>query len=96
MNTNFTFTTLSEQTIKEIIETSVKAALLENCKLKDEKIELFITRKETAKLLGISLPTLRSWTISNKLPSYRISSRIRYKQSEVIAYLESGLVKVQR
>jgi len=48
----------------------------------------YITRQETAKFLRISLPTLRAWTISGRLKSYRIGSRVRYRKSEVIASLK--------
>ena len=43
-----------------------------------------ITRKEAAKLLGISLPTLNEWTKTGLVVGYRISTRVRYKQSELI------------
>ena len=42
-----------------------------------------LTRKETAKLLGVSLPTIQDWTKTGKITGYRIASRIRYKRSEV-------------
>lgn len=48
----------------------------------DEK-EL-LTRKEVAKLLGISLPTLNNWSKKGVMPSYRIQSRVRYIKSEVL------------
>jgi len=43
----------------------------------------YITRAEAAKILRISLPTLRSWTLSGRLKSYRVGSRVRYKKTEV-------------
>ncbi|HOX77204.1 MAG TPA: helix-turn-helix domain-containing protein [Bacteroidales bacterium] len=52
-----------------------------------------LTRAETAKLLKISLPTLHDWTRTGKLQSYRISSRLRYRKSEVIEALESRQAK---
>ena len=52
----------------------------------DEAIE-YITRKETAKLLNISLVTLSSWTKRSILKSYKIGSRVLYKKSEVIESL---------
>ena len=42
-----------------------------------------LTRKETASILGISLPTLHEWTKDSKIPAYRIGTRIRYKRIEV-------------
>lgn len=49
--------------------------------------EDLLTRKETASLYGVSLHTLHDWTISGKVPAYRIGSRVRYKRSEVEASL---------
>ncbi len=43
----------------------------------------YITRKEAATILGISLPTLGKFTSEGIVPAYRISSRIRYRKSEV-------------
>ena len=44
----------------------------------------YITRKETAKLLHISLPTLNEWTKDGTLTSYRIGTRVLYKPEEVM------------
>ena len=93
MNTNLTFTALSEDAIKQIVEKSIQSTLLVTYKEPIEEQAIFITRKETTKILGITLPTLRAWTVAGRIPSYRISSRVRYKRSEVISYVESGLVK---
>jgi excisionase family DNA binding protein len=46
--------------------------------------EQLLTRKDAARLLGITLPTLRAYTRSGLLKGYRIGSRVRYKRSEVI------------
>jgi len=43
----------------------------------------FISRKEVAKLLQISLPTLNDWTKSGLLNSYQIGTRVLYKLEEV-------------
>lgn len=59
--------------------------------------ETLLTRKEAAKILGVSLTTLHQWTMSNKIAAYRISSRIRYKRKDVDAALSQvGLLKYQR
>lgn len=49
----------------------------------------FITRKEAAKILGISLPTLGKWTKEGRVPAFRISSRVRYKRHDVIDSLNA-------
>lgn len=47
-----------------------------------------ITRKETAHLLGISLPTLNEWTKNGVLPAQRIGTRIRYNRADVYSSLK--------
>jgi len=43
----------------------------------------FLSRKEAAKLLGISLPTLSEWTKTGLVKGYRIARRVRYVRAEV-------------
>ena len=47
--------------------------------------EDLISRKEAAKLLQISLPTLNELSKSGKLPFYRLSRRVYYKRSEIFS-----------
>lgn len=67
---------------KEIITETVKTEL-DNYFAKGEPPAEYITRKEAAKLLDISLPTLLDWTKQGIVPGYRIASRIRYKRSDI-------------
>lgn len=43
----------------------------------------YLTRKETADKLKISLPTLNSYTKRNLIKSYRVGVRVLYKQCEI-------------
>lgn len=43
----------------------------------------YLTRKEAAELLGITLPTLWDWTRKGTIPGYRISGRVYYKPDEI-------------
>jgi len=47
-----------------------------------------ITRKETAEILGISLPTLNNWTKTGIIPAQRIGTRVRYQRANVYASLK--------
>ena len=58
--------------------------------------EELLTRQQTAKLLGITLPTLRKYTRDELLPGYRIGTRVRYKRSEVIGALQAMEVRKAR
>ena len=51
----------------------------------------FITRKDTARKLGLSLPTLNEYTKTGIIPAYRIGSRVRYKSNEI----ETALLRIQ-
>lgn len=44
----------------------------------------YLTRKETCRILGVSLPTLNDYSKRGLIPSYRIGTRIRYKKEEVL------------
>lgn len=48
-----------------------------------------LTRKEVAKWLDISLPTLHAWTKNGILQAYRIGNKVRYKKNEVLESLQS-------
>jgi excisionase family DNA binding protein len=43
----------------------------------------YMTRKEVARFLKISLPTLHDWTKLGMIPSYKIGTRVYYKTDEV-------------
>lgn len=45
--------------------------------------EKFLTRKQTAALLNISLPTLTDYTKHGKIIGYRLGARVLYKHSEI-------------
>lgn len=49
-----------------------------------------ITRKQTAKILGVSLPTLSYFVKSGKLVAYRVGVNVRFKRSEI----ETSLKKI--
>lgn len=56
-----------------------------------QPLDELLSRTETARLLGISLPTLHAWTKSGIIKAYRIGSRIRYKKAEI----ESSLKQIK-
>ena len=51
----------------------------------------YLTRNETAKLLGITLPTLHLWTKSGLIQGTRIGTRVRYRLADV----ENSLKDIQ-
>lgn len=49
--------------------------------------EKYLTRKETAEQLNVSLPTLNTYTQKNLITGYRFGVRVMYKQSDIEAAL---------
>jgi len=76
---------------KELQKGWIKEVLTE-VQPQERNEEELITRKETAKVLGISLVTLNVYTKRGLIPGYRIGSSIRYKKKEVI----ESLLKVNK
>lgn len=82
---NLILSPFSLEQLKTEISDAVKkevAPLLNSFSTYKEETEL-LTRKEAAKLLSVSLPTILDWTKTGKIIGYRIASRIRYKRSEI-------------
>jgi excisionase family DNA binding protein len=50
---------------------------------KAKEISKFLSRKETATILKISLPTLHDWTKIGLIQSYKIGNRVLYKVAEI-------------
>ena len=47
----------------------------------------YLTRKETAEKLNVSLPTLNDYTKRNIVIGYRFGARVLYKQTDIVAAL---------
>ncbi len=83
--TNLLMSSYSLQELTTVISETVKIEFeRQNSLSTPQPDNAYLTRKETARILGVSLPTLNDWSKKGLLPSYRISSRIRYKKEEVL------------
>ena len=71
--------------LKTVISESVESEFKKQISLnKQPEPQELITRKETAKILGVSLVTLNEWQKSGRVPAYRINTRVRFKRDEVL------------
>lgn len=68
--------------IKKVVEEVLEKKLQSFIPQEKEKLTL-LSRKDTAKLLCISLPTLHDWTKNGTIKAHRIGNRILYKLDEV-------------
>lgn len=76
--------------IKNIVE-EVLDKKLDKLQVAEEEKPSFLSRKETSKLLRISLPTLHDWTKRGLIKAYRIGNRVLYKLEEV----NNSLLQIQ-
>jgi excisionase family DNA binding protein len=64
--------------IKDIFEAGIERFIK-----KDTKEQIYLSRKDTAEQLCVSLPTLHDWTKTGIIKAYRIGGRVLYKLSEI-------------
>jgi excisionase family DNA binding protein len=50
--------------------------------------ERLLTARELGQLLGFSAATIVDWSEGGKLPAFKIGGRLRFRESEVEAWLE--------
>ena len=56
------------------------------------KIEQLFSEREAADLLCLSIPTLKKWRYSNRIPYIKLGNSVRYSESQ----LEKLLAESQR
>lgn len=83
--------------LKEIIKEVVTGVLKDSSKeLQTDNNKLY-TRQEVAELLGLSLPTVHTYTQEGIIKGYRLGTQIRYKHSDVEKALkEIEVIKYSR
>jgi len=70
------------------LSNSIEQKILTIIQDKAERKENFLTRKEAAQSLGVSLSTLHTLSKEGTVQSYRLRGQIRYKESEIEGALE--------
>ncbi len=73
--------------LRRIILEAIKESSSE--KPSSEPKELLIDKKEAAKILGVSVPTIDNYRRNGILPSYRFGNRVRFRYSEVINIVDN-------
>lgn len=76
---------MNELTIRKIIREEFTAVIVPE----------LLTSEEVSKLMKISEGTLSNWRNQNRGPTYiKVEGRIRYKLSDIKAYMDAGRVQV--
>lgn len=81
----------SEEDFRKIIKsafTECMETITPKERVVEKNTESFISRKEVAQFLGISLVTLTDW-MKQGLPFHKINGRVFFQRSEVIEYVKS-------
>ncbi|MEW2921269.1 helix-turn-helix domain-containing protein [Muricauda sp. ANG21] len=69
--------------LEEAFEKALKRAVKEFINPPKSNDSDMFSRKETAKFLRISLPTLHDWTKEGLIRAYRIGNRVLYKKADI-------------
>jgi excisionase family DNA binding protein len=88
--TSIAFSITTHEELREIIRTELINAL-ESAKKEDvvnNNLPSLITRKETSKLLNVSLTTLSNWSRKGILPATKVGTRIRYRKEDIVLALK--------
>lgn len=81
---NQEFQDLIKNSLLEVIKS---LNLFKNPQPEKETQKQILTRKETAEILGISLPTLHAYTMEGKIKSFRLGHLVRYRLEDVYSSL---------
>jgi len=56
----------------------------------------YLSRKEVSAFIGVSLPTLDRYRRDGRINGYPFGGTVRFKKSEIIEAVESGMLKYKR
>ncbi|MCX6249815.1 MAG: helix-turn-helix domain-containing protein [Bacteroidetes bacterium] len=54
--------------------------------------ELYLSQREAARFLRVSLPTLISWKKARKIPFYQHGRKVLFKKSEVLEAMKNSVM----
>ncbi|MEI6436654.1 MAG: helix-turn-helix domain-containing protein [Bacteroidota bacterium] len=57
-----------------------------------EPDEIYLSQRETARFLRVSLPTIIAWKKARKIPFYQHGRKILFKKSEVLDAMKSSVL----
>jgi len=87
-------TTLQVSLTTDDLQLLIKNAVQEALKSLSTPDEKYLTRKEAADALSITLPTLHAYSLAGTIKAYRLGRKVRYKKSELDSALKLFNLKV--
>ena len=83
MNKNLFLSGLTPQEFQEMLINSLEQVIKPLVSAKESRSTELLTRKEAARLLRISLPTLADWTQQGIIHAIRMGRRVSYLVSDI-------------
>jgi hypothetical protein len=81
------------QLINEAVKTQISETQINETQIKETQTVEFLTRKETAKMFGISTNCLHNWVNDGIVKMYKMGNRSFFKYSELIETLYNNKKK---
>jgi excisionase family DNA binding protein len=87
---NSIITTLTPAELQALIQSGIVDAIeqLQSTAQPQPDEVIYLTRKETAKRLSVSLVTLYNWDRKGILKAHKVGTRVRYNLSDINAFAE--------
>ena len=79
---------VSLQELEELIKKCVQEGIATETKAETKVHEEFLTIKEAAEFLKVSLVSIHNWKREKNLPFYRLGRSIRFLKKDLIAFAE--------
>ncbi len=82
-------TTIDKEELKAIVSDALSEILNSRLAVQSEtKEDRLIKIGDVAKLLNVSIVTIHTWKKEGKIPFYRISNKVFFKESEILESLK--------
>lgn len=86
---------ITQSELKELIDQSIRSANLQTSQKEEKPEDRIFPIQEAAKFLDLAVPTVYGLTYRNKIPHFKKGKKLYFRESELIAWIESGRVKTR-
>jgi len=86
----FIMTNLTKEEFQLLIIEAVKKVNEDNSKKVGNTTDEFLSQREAAKFLRISLPTIIRWKNNKKIPFYQEGRKVLFNKSELLHVLQKN------
>lgn len=83
MNTDIILHSIPKSELRDLITEALKEQLSTFFEQKKEPDTRLLSRKQVSEMLGISLPTLHTWTKDGVISAVRLGGAVKYRLSDI-------------